>query len=711
MFPAEGALVLTIRLLADRWHGEADWPPSPFRVLQALVAAAANGDEIAPDARAALQWVERHPLPFVAVPPAKRGSEVSLYVPNNDLDTVGGDPARIGEIRGSKKCVCPQLFDGHPRFLFLWPIEPDDTPPTESLARIADRLTIFGRGIDLAFAQVEQLGPGELEQRLAGLDVYRPGRAGRRRVRVAADGSLDSLLERYRATRQRFDRRTFRKPPPARFRLSSYECPPAYLGFELRDISHDPPAFARWPLCRVAELVERVRDRAANILRKVHESETVDLLVIGRGAGPADLLRRLRIIPLPSIGHEQVTPAIRRLLVEVPRSHPLPLRDLEAALGMISLDRVDERTGEVSSEIRLVPEDVSVMARHYGMAGHSAHVWRTATPAALPAARRGGRHTGAERRQEEAAAVRAVTRALGHAGVRCRPRSIRVQREPFERRGQPADSFAHGRFPADRLWHVEIAFDALVNGPMVIGDGRFLGLGLMYPNGIREAVVWSVDDLAVVPRPTETALLLRHVRRAVMAIARQTFSGVVPKLFSGHEEDGTPARSGSHEHVFFVFLPGEGENPARILMLAPWLVDRELDWTHAQRQNAAREICAVAEQLKSVKAGPFGVLRLKREGSGFLPPELTEPSAGWRSCNYRPSRHLKKDPETALEHDLVEECRRRGLPRPEELVIAITEEGPRPSCTVELRFGVPVAGPIILGAGAHFGEGVFRRVR
>ena len=59
---------------------------------------------------------------------------------------------------------------------------------------------------------------------------------------------------------------------------------------------------------------------------------------------------------------------------------------------------------------------------------------------------------------------------------------IRVQREPFEANGHRVEAFAVGtRFPKERLWHIEITFRDAVTGPLVIGDGRFLGLGVMAP--------------------------------------------------------------------------------------------------------------------------------------------------------------------------------------------------------------------------------------
>ena len=133
------------------------------------------------------------------------------------------------------------------------------------------------------------------------------------------------------------------------------------------------------------------------------------------------------------------------------------------------------------------------MLSHYGVGnGEGWRVWRTITPAALPEAARRRRidprriaaeaKSGAERAAEQKRAAGAVVQALRHAEVRTSAETIRVQREPFEANGERVEAFATGtRFAKERLWHVEIIFDAPVAGPLIIGDGRFLGLGVMAP--------------------------------------------------------------------------------------------------------------------------------------------------------------------------------------------------------------------------------------
>ena len=55
------ALLIEVRLLGERYHGAGDWPPSPFRLFQALVAGAYGGRWRGGTGRrkdAAFRWLE-----------------------------------------------------------------------------------------------------------------------------------------------------------------------------------------------------------------------------------------------------------------------------------------------------------------------------------------------------------------------------------------------------------------------------------------------------------------------------------------------------------------------------------------------------------------------------------------------------------------------------------------------------------------------------
>ena len=96
-----------------------------------------------------------------------------------------------------------------------------------------------------------------------------------------------------------------------------------------------------------------------------------------------------------------------------------------------------------------------------------------------------------------------------------------MQREPFEANGERVKTFAPGtRFAKERLWHVEIAFNTPIPGPLVIGDGRFLGLGVMTPVRQVQGVHAFVVESGLSPTPEPTEVTRRHLGGGLFTAAR-----------------------------------------------------------------------------------------------------------------------------------------------------------------------------------------------
>ena len=117
------ALVLHVRLHDGRYHGEGDWPPSPARLFQALVAGAGLAGPLAADEQEALTWLEKQTAPIIAAPRAwqpRRG--VLFYMPNNDSDRIEGDPLKMAKIRTATKVFRPYFFDPEVPFVYAWPL-------------------------------------------------------------------------------------------------------------------------------------------------------------------------------------------------------------------------------------------------------------------------------------------------------------------------------------------------------------------------------------------------------------------------------------------------------------------------------------------------------------------------------------------------------------------------------------------------------------
>lgn len=700
-------LLVTLRFHEGRWHGAGAWPPSPARLFQALVAAAARGARILDEDCMALEWLERQAPPVIAAPPARPGQAMRFWVPNNDLDAKGGDPAEVGELRVAKT-ACPWLFDPDTPVLYGWRCEQE---PPARLAVIAERVCAVGRGVDLAWTTAEVLNATALQERLAAHPgrLSRPGGGGD--VAVPAPGTLASLIARHAAFRARFEtaregrtlRTLFRQPPKPLLRHVSYDAIPRVLYYEIRGGT----GFAPRPLIEAPALVRALRDAAhRRLTADPILGRLAERLLVGRGAGSADLDQRPRILPVPSIGHPEADPSIRRIAVELPPACPIRPDDLDWAFA--GLTPCDPDTGEAFAG-RLTRGDSAMFER----LSASARRWRTVTPAALPGAARrridpahGPAKDGVERAAEEAAACRAVRAALRHAGFDPAA-DVGVQREPWDRRGAMAEAFAPStRFSKHAMWHVELRFARPARGPVIIGDGRFLGLGLMRPvldaadDGLR--VLPIVDGLA--PGAT-SELLAQALRRAVMALVRDTRGdAALGPFFTGHAADGAALRTGGRAHLGFAADLARG----RLVILPSHCLDRRRP-TPSERRDLALLDAALAG-LETLRAGPAGLLRFDRPTSTGEDDPLATTCRRWTSVtHYLPTRHPRRlDDFRTLADDVALECRRRRLPVP-EIALAAPRRGL--AARLSLDFPRAVRGPVVLGRSSQVGGGLFEVVR
>jgi CRISPR-associated protein Csb2 len=265
------------------------------------------------------------------------------------------------------------------------------------------------------------------------------------------------------------------------------------------------------------------------------------------------------------------------------------------------------------------------------------------------------------------------------------------------------EHFAEGtRFSKHCLWHVELEFESLVSGPLLIGDGRFLGLGLMRPVTPAAGVYAFSIESGLQPNPNPIRLA-KALRRAVMARARDVLGTPrLPSYFSGHPEDGLPVRS-KEPHLAFAFDPLEQQ----LLVVASGQLDRRNSWRDAKNSTTLE---LALEGLQQLRAGADGCLQLRQVIVDAACHRLLRASHIWESLTpYDVNRHARTSTaEAVLKNDVLNECDWRDLPRPCVTILKWHSQshiGLQGWLRLEFKDAIP--GLIMLGRSRYMGGGLF----
>lgn len=507
---------LSFRFLSPAFHGRSDggaaeWPPSPLRAFQALVASAARLGELS-NVTAAFQWLEALPAPSVIAPRPLANGSYRLSVPNNSMDVVaanwsrGGDAGAAGQ--RTMKDVRPVLLPAESVVHFVWSAAEYPRPHVEALVRAARSVVALGWGLDLVVGFGALISQGERAALLGaaeGVDEWRPVEAGTRVLRAPVAGTLTDLERRHQAflSRTSLEPDAPFKPPAAISVFDSVEYASAavpasapLVAFQLMR-SGDSDRFASFESARrgavvagqLRDLVRRMAERAG------WDEERVRSVVLGHGeARDAQHVpvsgHRLLLLPLPSLepreSGERVD-AIRR--VAISSTDPSDVAWLRRALSGQSL--IDEATKKSTAFLSEVSGADKTVMRYRGASTE----WVSVTPVVLPGRddpggvlKRLASKPAAEEQKQllqrlERRREGLVRKALRHAGV---PDAVVfAARVEVRQAGFVAgvENAARYRVPqhledAPRF-HVRVQFESPVSGPLSIGRGRFSGMGLL----------------------------------------------------------------------------------------------------------------------------------------------------------------------------------------------------------------------------------------
>ena len=486
----EHYLCISVAFLDPLYHGKGDserpeWPPSPMRLFQAMLAGSKAGNRKArwgtqdqSDLADAFMWLERQCPPTLAAPRAEQASAShTLFVPNNDGDEIPDRQDRL-----TSKYPHPHRFasqegdsDGQQTIRYLWTISEKNWASSrlyaEIVAREARCLMALGWGIDqvvgsgeiLTSTEVDQL-PGEMWQ------PYPNDALEQDSLRVPKEGSLRDLESVHESFCAQLEGGTYNPPKEfTRFdtvryvRATQFPHRP-YAVFELPEGC----AFRQEAANEVAAMLRSLvcREPNRNDFQDQFGDDT-EVYLAGHVNGEDRTPPRFSYLPLPTIGHQHVDGMIRRLLIAEPYGGDgLRARWAERRLGGQTIR--DKDGNERGQLLGLWRERSRWMVRQY-VGKH--RVWSTVTPVVLPGFDDG----------KLVKAERLFLKAVQQAGISTDGiTDVTLRKAPFWPGSQHPRNYRRPRYlrhlPA---WHAQIEFLEPVSGPLAIGSGRHAGLGIM----------------------------------------------------------------------------------------------------------------------------------------------------------------------------------------------------------------------------------------
>lgn len=523
-------LVLEIELLTGRYvakqyddHASAEWPPHPARVFSALAAAHFEDpaqDEARQKERVALEWLEQQRAPSLYAADAARRSVLDTYVPTNDksidprvtriveelieaeragdtkktekkrerlgaLSRKAGQPITDYNTELLKRALAvlpnagerkqprtfPSVYAYDPVVHFTWP----EAEPGDEMRAALDALA----------ARVTRIGHSSSLVRLAWVQEHRaptwiPDPNGPRTLRWVSEGQLTALEDAYKL--HRGTRNRVLPSVPERYRHIDDPAPvpasPRSNVFGTDWVVFELLGQTRLPIVRAVDIAVALRGAAL-----AHAGSALPEVLSGHGPAQTPSPRsHIAYLALPFVGFPHADGSILGVAAVVPRD--LAREERRAVLrALSSIQRLTVSPG-LAFVVRRVAEPWPHLRTLDPLLWCAEGlVWGTVTPILLDRfpGDLGSRNADVAGRAE-AEAQEAIARACERIGLP-RPHAVSLS-APCFRGSEAADQFRRrdrrGLPPRVRV-HALIDFGKPVRGPVLLGAGRYVGLGLCRP--------------------------------------------------------------------------------------------------------------------------------------------------------------------------------------------------------------------------------------
>jgi len=470
---------ITIRFLQPLSHGRSDgdvpeWPPSPLRVFQALIAAAAarwNERTQVSTAAPSLRWLQQQSPPVIVACRATASKvPTQFYVPDNSADLQvpawkRGEATAV--VKRTDKVVLPNHLAGD-TVCYLFPLVPTDAQHAETLQTAARSITHVGWGIDMVAADADVISAAEASA-ISG-ERWVVAESGGVELRTPTARTLDDLIRKHENFLNRLTEQGFSPVPPLRefaithYRRASDPVPRPTCVFNI--LKPDASGNLGFHTARRTRCVAAwIRHAVAEVCQAAGWDDFLPF-VHGHNAdgslpnAAVNSSQRFQYLPLPTINSKlQRVESIRRVMVAAPAG-------CEARIDFI-------RRRLLGHELRWDDKVVGLLNLQTGRDWvreqyvRPARVWSTVTPVILD-----GFNDHNARKTEKL-----LTKALVNAGVSA---ELQFEHGAFGFRAgvEPVREFLRPEKLTGSMVHVRLRFREPYCGPLAIGAGRYRGFGL-----------------------------------------------------------------------------------------------------------------------------------------------------------------------------------------------------------------------------------------
>lgn len=490
-------LLISATFLDSRFHGRGDggepeWPPSPLRLMQAIIAA--NTDKIGRDSDLdrALTWLEDREPPMIVAPPSRQSEPYRLSVPNNAMDIVGrawskgnyfGRHDTSPATHRTMKTFRPIHLLGDDTVSYLWSLgNSNETPMVEPLINAAKRINTLGWGIDLVMGNAGVVSASRLQE-LWG-ERWLPATSKHiSALRTPVPGTLTALREHHQAFLHRIGDDGFVPVPPlTRFDVTGYRRPsdPITRPHAIFELRHSNGSFCAYPQRKLIHIAGMVRHLAIEMMSQSPPSsiddDWIERYVAGHRSNNGAEHRQLSYVPLPSLGHERVDQSVRRVMITAPVGDDEWLEHLARLLTGRQLrpENGHEFRDQGPPTLERVYRDN--VAERYSKA---ANQWASVTPIILPG-HSDGKPAKAKKLIEAALVQSDIEQSCSYewSTISHFRNSLTAHKYDKDKR---ENFFLPSYLQRWSAVHLTLAFDddVKISGPLVLGAGRHCGFGLM----------------------------------------------------------------------------------------------------------------------------------------------------------------------------------------------------------------------------------------